>query len=269
MLHSRHTKHLNHPSPTLPEEAMESTVPLASTTSENQPFSTLQELLDHYQTNLQSGLSSLDVEQRRRQGSQSQNIVHPPIHCPPWVCCLLPCIKYVPVQKAFLALSLPEDAQVLRNGSWIHYDATSLVVGDIIQLQAGDIVPADCIYVGHVEQGPSQLMVDARVVTGHSALIRCGANLSANSLVQLYYGSRVVEEQQQQQCTHLAVVTAIGNDTALGLLIQSKRFPIEPSRATRRYADDEAYDEEYAGGARYSDHGAAAATTSSIALTAV
>ena len=39
----------------------------------------------------------------------------------------------------------PDDAEILRNGQWIRYDATSLVTGDIIRLEEGDLIPADCI----------------------------------------------------------------------------------------------------------------------------
>lgn len=34
-----------------------------------------------------------------------------------------------------------EDAEVIRDGRWIRYDASSLVKGDIIRLESGDAVP--------------------------------------------------------------------------------------------------------------------------------
>jgi E1-E2 ATPase len=106
------------------------------------------------------------------------NIVPAPLNCPPWICCLLPCLTKIPSMKAFKAIS-PEDAEVLRRqaprgggggggrggggggavdanqnhltSQWIRYDATSLVCGDVIRLEEGDIVPADCLVVEVLE----------------------------------------------------------------------------------------------------------------------
>lgn len=38
---------------------------------------------------------------------------------------------------------VPEHAMVLRNGDWLKMDAESLVPGDIVEVQAGERVPAD------------------------------------------------------------------------------------------------------------------------------
>ena len=39
----------------------------------------------------------------------------------------------------------PDDAEVLRDSRWVRYDPCSLVVGDVIRLAGGDVVPADCV----------------------------------------------------------------------------------------------------------------------------
>ena len=50
----------------------------------------------------------------------------------------------------------PDDAEVLRDGKWVRYDHTSLVVGDLVRLYEGDVVPADCVVLSlgmeHVEE---------------------------------------------------------------------------------------------------------------------
>ncbi len=34
----------------------------------------------------------------------------------------------------------PDDAEVLRDGSWIRYDHASLVIGNVVRLVEGDVV---------------------------------------------------------------------------------------------------------------------------------
>eukprot|EP00538_Stauroneis_constricta_P007258 CAMPEP_0119546936 /NCGR_PEP_ID=MMETSP1352-20130426/1168_1 /TAXON_ID=265584 /ORGANISM="Stauroneis constricta, Strain CCMP1120" /LENGTH=206 /DNA_ID=CAMNT_0007591709 /DNA_START=99 /DNA_END=719 /DNA_ORIENTATION=+ len=160
---------------------------------------------------------STDEAAKRREQSGTFNVVRPPIDCPAWVCCLLPCIKGVPSMKAFATIK-PEDAEVMRNGKWIRYDAASLVEGDIIRIEEGDIVPADCVLL-EVDEG-SELLVDIRAVTGddrhRSAL---PSTLAAGMVVNLYMGGQVV------QGSGIAVITSVGPSTLLGRLIKEKRFP--------------------------------------------
>jgi hypothetical protein len=99
--------------------------------------------LEQLNTNIEKGLTTDDAAARLSE-SGGLNTVAPPIHCPAWICCLLPCLKHLKSMKAFRQIK-PEDAEVLRNGKWIRYDATSLVKGDIIRLEERDMVPADCI----------------------------------------------------------------------------------------------------------------------------
>ena len=110
------------------------------------------ELLSHHQANYTTGLTTSEASQRRHY----LNKVQKPINCPSWVCCLLPCINHIPSMKQFRYVQ-PDDAEVLRdNGRWIRYDASSLVVGDIVRLVEGDVVPADCVVISlgmeHVDE---------------------------------------------------------------------------------------------------------------------
>jgi E1-E2 ATPase len=115
-------------------------------------------LLHEFKANRKSGLSTDEASLRREDGF---NVVDPPVTCPAWICCLLPCIKSIPSMKTFRMIT-PDDAEALRNGHWVRYDATSLVRGGIIRLEAGDIVPADCAVLS-VDDGP--MLVDGRCVT--------------------------------------------------------------------------------------------------------
>lgn len=111
----------------------------------------------------------------------------------------------------------PEDAEVLRDGKWVRYDATSLVPGDIIRLEEGDIVPGDCVVL-EVDDDSEQMLVDCEYITGEEKPRTC----EKQKAVQLYLGSRVVEG------SGLAVVTAIGPNTMLASIIRDKKFPPQP-----------------------------------------
>lgn len=134
-------------------------------------------------------------------------------------------------------------------------------MGDIVRLNAGDIVPADCMVLSlgmdHCEtdyaadgrgdggggDDVTELVVDARNVTGEVrpksvALSRSdndsggsgGSTLPVGSEVELYCGSYVLEGSA------IAVVTRIGSDTCLAQWIREGKWP--PVKKARN-ADDE------------------------------
>ena len=182
--------------------------------------------LNEFKTNRKTGLSTDEASHRREE--DGYNVVDPPIKCPAWVCCLLPCIKSIPSMKTFRMIK-PDDAEILRNGHWVKYDATSLVRGDIVRMEAGDTIPADCIIL-EVEDGP--MLVDSRYITGEVKPQSLELNPSVDS-IQLFMGSHVV------QGSGISVVTAIGANTKLASIIREKKFP--PNiRSTERIGDPEA-----------------------------
>ena len=140
---------------------MSTTTPLPQQPAHPQPPKQRQEsllqqrllLLQQLDVTVERGLSSREATERRH--AHGVNQVDPPVKCPGWVCCLLPCIQSLPSQKHFLAMQ-PDDAEVKRNGQWIRYDASSLVRADIIRLEEGDVVPADCTVLGSTEDEVQQ-----------------------------------------------------------------------------------------------------------------
>jgi E1-E2 ATPase/Cation transporter/ATPase, N-terminus len=208
-------------------------------TSTNMTLSKAQEdLLLKLKTNRKSGLSTDQAAERREQDG-CFNVVDPPINCPAWICCLLPCIKSIPSMKAFRMVK-PEDAEVLRDGHWVRYDATSLVRGDIIRLEEGDIVPADCVVLS-VDDNNIQMLVDSRFVTGEDKPRTCEKNPNTNTFkpVQLFMGSHVVQGSGE------AVVTAIGSKTKLASVIRENKFPAKVNLTTE--ACDVDFADEYPG----------------------
>ena len=151
-----------------------------------------------------------------------------------------PCINHIPSMKQFRSVQ-PDDAEVLRDGHWIRYDHASLVVGDIVRLVEGDVIPADCSIISlgmdHVDASlvvdvetsgngtpkgldGMDIIVDSHLITGEAKpqQISNNANGAVNSTT-LYYGSRIL----QGAC--IAVVTATGDRVMLAKLIKARRWP--------------------------------------------
>lgn len=165
------------------------------------------------QANPETGLST-DQAAAQRERDGSFNVVRPPVDCPAWLCILLPCISSLRSMKAFSVMK-PDDAEVLRNGKWIRYDAASLVTADVIRLEEGDVVPADAVVLQVLSA--DEFLVDARAVTGDDKPSSAG-----DDALPIYWGSTVV------QGSALAVVTAIGPHTHVAGLIRDGRFPPQP-----------------------------------------
>jgi P-type E1-E2 ATPase len=121
--------------------------------------------------------------------------------------------------KAFQRIT-PDDAEVKRNNKWIRYDAASLVTGDIIRIQEGDRVPADCTAL----TPSTDLLVDHRQVTGEE---------QPRTHAELLWGAHVV------QGSALCIVTAIGQQTHVARLIREKNFPPHKSHSTATADQDE------------------------------
>jgi E1-E2 ATPase/Cation transporter/ATPase, N-terminus len=191
----------------------------------------MDEVLQRYNVTVEHGLTT-DEAEARRESAGHYNTVDPPVQCPAWICCLLPCIKHIPSMKAYKQIAA-EDAEVRRNGQWIRYDASSLVQGDIIRLEEGDIVPADCLVL-FLEPGCSELLVDHRLVTGQEKPVSARATSNSRHMssssneppgvsglvgIELFWGARVV----LGSC--MAICTAVGPQTTVARLIALKRFP--------------------------------------------
>ena len=187
------------------------------------------ELLEEFETSNEVGLSTDVASERRRRSEQPSGArLTPPWDCPAWACVLLPCINHLPSMKLFRQIC-PDDAEVLRDGNWVCYDAASLVKGDVIRLAAGDIVPADCIILTVEEQ----FSVDHQhIVPGERK--PCLVPVSnITERISLYCGGRCLEGSVN------AVVTAVGNQTRLASLIRSGKWPLTTTKGNDKDADDE------------------------------
>jgi H+-transporting ATPase len=98
-----------------------------------------------------------------------------------------------------LKSSLALKARVLRDGKWSEVDAKTLVLGDVIRLYLGDVVPADCMLI----RG-EYISIDQSVLTGESLPV------SKKPADSAYSGSIVKQGEM------IALVTATGGNTYFG-----------------------------------------------------
>ncbi|KAI8328765.1 plasma-membrane proton-efflux P-type ATPase [Chlamydoabsidia padenii] len=108
---------------------------------------------------------------------------------------------------ASLQQSLALKSKCWRQGQLIDVEAAELVVGDIIILRLGDIIPADARLLGfgvNGELAECDLQVDQSALTGESFLVKKKKN-------DIVYSSCVVKQGQQQ-----AVVVRTGPHSFIG-----------------------------------------------------
>ncbi|KZK90441.1 Calcium-transporting ATPase 1 [Pseudovibrio sp. Ad46] len=113
-------------------------------------------------------------------------------------------IEFVQSSKAADALaalksSMALKARVKRDGKWTDIPAEEIVPGDIINLENGDIIPADCI----LERGP-YLAVDQAALTGESLPVD-------KQIGDVAYSGSIIKQGTMQ-----ALVTATGGNTFFG-----------------------------------------------------
>ncbi|GHB40992.1 plasma-membrane proton-efflux P-type ATPase [Pseudovibrio japonicus] len=113
-------------------------------------------------------------------------------------------IEFIQSNKAANALaalksSMALKARAKREGKWTDIPAAELVPGDIINLENGDIIPADCI----LESGP-YLAVDQAALTGESLPVD-------KQVGDVGYSGSIIKQGTMQ-----ALVTATGGNTFFG-----------------------------------------------------
>lgn len=200
------------------------------------------------------GLTRDDAMARR--ALYGANRVTPPINCPSWVCCLLPCLLRTASMQAYHA-ALPKEATVRRSGPVgdangktttrrMRMDAMSLVYGDVVELRAGDLVSADMRVIecspdcvvdqstlaadddddGDIEAGSGSSLIRKLVAVvddasshshGHNDRERHDPLAARNVLLMT---SRVVRG------TCVGVVVATGNATFWGQLLAQHQWPV-------------------------------------------
>ena len=123
-------------------------------------------------------------------------------------------IQEVKAEKAIEALKqmTPQKAKVIREGKKEEIDTKELVQGDIVFLEAGNIVPADCrlIECFNFKVEESSLTGETESVTKNADII-CKKDVSLGDKINMIYMSSTVVNGHAK-----AVVTDIGMNTKVG-----------------------------------------------------
>ena len=113
--------------------------------------------------------------------------------------------------EALKKLSSPT-SRVLRNGKTITIDSTLLVPGDIIELEAGNFVPADCRLISSYN-----LKIEESALTGETVPITKDAkvilpsNVALGDMINMAFSTTIVTNGHAQ-----AIVTETGMNTKVG-----------------------------------------------------
>lgn len=127
---------------------------------------------------------------------------------------ILGTVQYVKAEKSLESLkklSAPV-AKVIRDGQQLEIPASELVVGDIIKLEAGDVVPSD----GRLVEAYS-LKINESALTGESEAVEKDPSVIDSEKVALGDQKNMVFSSSLVTYGRgLAVITAVGHDTELG-----------------------------------------------------
>ncbi|WP_281653221.1 MULTISPECIES: cation-translocating P-type ATPase [Microbacterium] len=126
---------------------------------------------------------------------------------------------------ALAKMQIPQ-AKVIRGGTRVQVDATTLVPGDIVALEAGDVVPAD----GRILRSAT-LETQEAALTGESAPIAKDAGTIADAETTL--GDRanmVFQNTQVTRGTAIVVITDTGMTTQMGR-IASMLSAVKPAKS--------------------------------------
>ena len=120
---------------------------------------------------------------------------------------------------ALEAASSVESVRVIRGGSVHLIDAEELVVGDVVEVNVGDIVAADLAWMG-----PSALLVSEAQITGEPETEKAVGD-------PLYTSTRILDGSGR------GVVQTVGDDTEFGRIRQELAKPDEPTPLEARLDD--------------------------------
>jgi Ca2+-transporting ATPase len=120
--------------------------------------------------------------------------------------------------EALSRLAAPT-AKVRRNGGILVMNAMYLVPGDLVILESGDRVPADCILVQD-----NNAMLDESLLTGESA----GVHKSANSVDNnIYMGTIILTGKATAKVVATGMSTEMGKIASMLHSIESEKSPLK------------------------------------------
>ncbi len=138
-------------------------------------------------------------------------------------------------ERAVLRLrdQVAPSATVLRDGKWVEIPRRDIVPGDVLQLSAGDLVPADA----HLIES-RDLHVQQAALTGESMPVEKNADDASGAASGPERPNMVFNGTSVVSGTATAVVVATGRATAFGdiaMALTARRPETEFDRGTRRF----------------------------------
>ncbi|KAG7377980.1 hypothetical protein PHYPSEUDO_010713 [Phytophthora pseudosyringae] len=191
------------------------------------------------------GLSRDDAMTRR--ALYGANRVTPPVNCPSWVCCLLPCLMRTASMQAYQE-ALPREATVRRRVAVaqgqpatrrMRMDAMSLVYGDVVELKTGDVAGADL----RVVECSDDCVVDQTTLEGGDEeagqggsrkLVTTDTPPSHLQQDPLHCGNIVPMTAHVLEGTAVAVVVSTGDRTLWGRMVAHHEWPPAPGTVLRK-----------------------------------
>lgn len=148
---------------------------------------------------------------------------------------ILGTVQHFKAQKSLeslKALSTP-NARVIRDGHTIEITSTDIVPGDILLLEAGDVVPADARVIEN-----HSLQVNESALTGESNSVdketdAIGKDVALGDRVNMVFSSSLVTYGRA-----VAVVTATGMDTEIGKIATLMNDTAERKTPLQKNLDD-------------------------------
>ena len=155
--------------------------------------------------------------------ANGSNDIPPPFALPKFLCCLLRCLSANAAMNQYTLL-VPPDAEILRDGSFLVQDASSVVVDDILLLREGDVVPADCELL--LPWSLSGADPEADAADNDNVPMVDGRRLTQiGGVRKLQRGGSVLAGETVSEGSFLARVTKVGRGTQLAKRIATRSYP--------------------------------------------
>lgn len=98
---------------------------------------------------------------------------------------------------------LPSEVTVLRDGQWHAIPASQLVPGDIVQIRAGNKIPADLRLV----EVSSDLKFNRSILTGEADAIKGSVNSTSDNFLEVIHGSSELTYRQNALLCRVLIVS--------------------------------------------------------------
>ncbi len=89
------------------------------------------------------GLTSEQAKAKRKNRGGRNGTIPKPTDMPDWLCCLLPCLESTEEMKEYKRCITQTACVKRQNRNWVSMEVMGLLPGDLVKVQAGEIVPAD------------------------------------------------------------------------------------------------------------------------------